>query len=205
MERPNCSMTRMFCGDSGGSCTMRLMFMWSCPKAFFAKHVNTPESLRLLWSIRSSDIMPSVRICSRIAYRWLVSIEPKWLSAFQVISMGTSPNDVHCSNACSPLIICRSLFLWGNCAGAVNQRQYPYEFLSNLDEEVLPFTFKKITLLIPEPMLFFASHRYLPSLLFVTCRKYSEPLGNCWMLDSPMKSLYTPGCSSGSNVGYNLL
>lgn len=57
----------------------------------------------------------------------------------------------------------------------------------------LPFTFRKITLLTPAPMLFLASHRYWPCASLVIFLKCKDPLLYNETFGSYSKSLYSPG------------
>lgn len=56
-----------------------------------------------------------------------------------------------------------------------------------------PFTLRKITLLTPAPILFFASHKYWPCASFVIFLKCNDPLLNNDTFDSYKNSLYSPG------------
>lgn len=57
----------------------------------------------------------------------------------------------------------------------------------------LPLTFRKMTLLTPAPMLFFASHRKWPCASFVIFLKSNDPLPLSKMFGSYKSSLYSPG------------
>lgn len=58
---------------------------------------------------------------------------------------------------------------------------------------IVPFTLRKITLLTPAPILFFASHRKCPCASFVIFLKCNDPLPYSNTFGSYKNSLYSPG------------